>query len=32
MTVMVDGTVLATGVPSDIRANAAVQSAYLGAH
>jgi branched-chain amino acid transport system ATP-binding protein len=31
MTVMVDGTVLATGVPADIRANAAVQSAYLGA-
>jgi len=32
MTVLVEGTVLASGTPSDVRANAAVQSAYLGAH
>ena len=31
MTVMVDGSILAEGVPSSIRANAAVQQAYLGA-
>jgi branched-chain amino acid transport system ATP-binding protein len=30
MTVMVDGAVLAEGVPASIRANAAVQKAYLG--
>jgi branched-chain amino acid transport system ATP-binding protein len=32
MTVMVDGAVLATGAPADIRTNKAVQSAYLGDH
>ena len=32
MTVLVDGAVLASGKPSDVRANAAVQSAYLGGH
>ena len=32
MTVLVEGAVLATGRPSDVRANAAVQSAYLGGH
>ena len=32
MTVMVDGQVLASGRPADIRANAAVQDAYLGGH
>jgi branched-chain amino acid transport system ATP-binding protein len=31
MTVMVEGTLLASGAPNDIRANAAVQRAYLGA-
>lgn len=30
MTVMVDGAVLAAGAPASIRANAAVQKAYLG--
>jgi ABC-type branched-subunit amino acid transport system ATPase component len=30
ITVMVDGTVLASGAPADVRANAEVQSAYLG--
>ena len=30
MTVMVEGTLLASGAPSDIRADAAVQRAYLG--
>ena len=30
MTVMVDGAVLAEGTPPSIRANAAVQKAYLG--
>jgi branched-chain amino acid transport system ATP-binding protein len=32
MTVMVNGEVLASGRPADIRANAAVQNAYLGGH
>lgn len=32
MTVLVEGAVLATGKPADVRANAAVQSAYLGGH
>ncbi len=32
MTVMVDGQVLASGTPAAIRANAAVQNAYLGGH
>jgi ABC-type branched-subunit amino acid transport system ATPase component len=32
MTVMVEGTVLAAGLPADIRANADVQNAYLGGH
>lgn len=32
MTVMVDGTVLAEGLPSQVRANADVQRAYLGGH
>jgi branched-chain amino acid transport system ATP-binding protein len=32
MTVMVNGEVLASGPPSSIRANASVQSAYLGGH
>lgn len=32
MTVMVDGAVLAEGRPVEIRANAAVQQAYLGGH
>ncbi len=32
MTVMVEGTVLASGKPADVRANTAVQAAYLGAH
>ena len=32
MTVMVDGQVLASGRPASIRANAAVQDAYLGGH
>lgn len=32
MTVMVEGAVLATGRPADVRANAAVQAAYLGGH
>lgn len=31
MTVMVEGSLLASGAPSDIRADAAVQRAYLGA-
>ena len=31
LTVMVNGRVLATGTPSEIRANAEVQDAYLGA-
>jgi branched-chain amino acid transport system ATP-binding protein len=30
LTVMVNGQVLATGSPTEIRANAAVQEAYLG--
>ena len=32
MTVLVEGAVLATGKPADVRANKTVQSAYLGAH
>jgi len=32
MTVMVDGTVLAEGLPSQVRANRQVQHAYLGGH
>jgi branched-chain amino acid transport system ATP-binding protein len=32
MTVLVDGCVIATGKPADVRANAAVQTAYLGGH
>jgi branched-chain amino acid transport system ATP-binding protein len=32
LTVMVDGAILATGSPADVRANAAVQIAYLGGH
>jgi branched-chain amino acid transport system ATP-binding protein len=32
MTVLVEGAVLATGKPHDVRNNAAVQSAYLGGH
>ena len=32
MTVMVEGTVLASGKPAEVRASKAVQSAYLGAH
>jgi branched-chain amino acid transport system ATP-binding protein len=31
LTVMVDGNVLASGTPAQVRANAAVQNAYLGA-
>jgi branched-chain amino acid transport system ATP-binding protein len=30
--VMVDGTVLASGTPASIRADAKVQNAYLGGH
>lgn len=32
MTVMVEGVVLASGRPADVRANKAVQTAYLGGH
>jgi branched-chain amino acid transport system ATP-binding protein len=32
MTVMVEGTVLASGAPADVRNIAAVQAAYLGTH
>ncbi len=32
MTVLVEGAVLASGSPADVRANAAVQTAYLGGH
>lgn len=32
MTVLVEGSVLASGTPADVRSNAAVQSAYLGEH
>ncbi|HRJ68661.1 MAG TPA: ABC transporter ATP-binding protein [Beijerinckiaceae bacterium] len=32
MTVLVDGTVLATGAPAAVRADKAVQTAYLGEH
>jgi branched-chain amino acid transport system ATP-binding protein len=32
MTVMVEGAVLASGKPADVRNNAAVQTAYLGEH
>jgi branched-chain amino acid transport system ATP-binding protein len=32
MTVLVEGAVLASGTPAEVRANAAVQSAYLGGH
>jgi branched-chain amino acid transport system ATP-binding protein len=32
MTVLVEGAVLASGKPSEVRASAAVQSAYLGGH
>jgi branched-chain amino acid transport system ATP-binding protein len=30
LTVMVNGTVIATGTPNDIRSDAQVQAAYLG--
>jgi branched-chain amino acid transport system ATP-binding protein len=30
LTVMVNGQVIASGTPQDIRSNAAVQAAYLG--
>jgi ABC-type branched-subunit amino acid transport system ATPase component len=30
--VLVEGAVLATGKPVEVRANAAVQTAYLGGH
>jgi branched-chain amino acid transport system ATP-binding protein len=30
MTVLVEGAVLTTGKPSEVRANRAVQTAYLG--
>ncbi len=32
MTVLVEGAVLASGAPADVRSNAAVQAAYLGEH
>lgn len=32
MTVLVEGAVLASGTPSEVRANSAVQRAYLGGH
>ncbi|MFM9943120.1 MAG: ABC transporter ATP-binding protein [Hyphomicrobiaceae bacterium] len=32
MTVLVEGMVLASGPPAEVRSNAAVQSAYLGGH
>ena len=32
MTVLVEGAVLASGTPADVRANRAVQTAYLGEH
>jgi branched-chain amino acid transport system ATP-binding protein len=32
ITVMVNGAVIASGTPDAIRANAEVQSAYLGGH
>jgi branched-chain amino acid transport system ATP-binding protein len=32
MTVLVDGAVLASGTPADVRADKAVQTAYLGGH
>lgn len=32
MTVLVEGAVLASGVPEHVRSNAAVQAAYLGGH
>lgn len=32
MTVLVEGAVLASGTPADVRADAAVQTAYLGGH
>ena len=32
MTVLVEGAVLASGKPAEVRANAAVQTAYLGGH
>jgi ABC-type branched-subunit amino acid transport system ATPase component len=32
MTVLVEGAVLASGAPADVRANRAVQTAYLGEH
>jgi branched-chain amino acid transport system ATP-binding protein len=32
MTVLVDGTVIASGKPADVRTNADVQRAYLGGH
>jgi branched-chain amino acid transport system ATP-binding protein len=31
MTVLVEGAALATGSPAEVRANKAVQTAYLGA-
>ena len=32
MTVLVEGAVIASGIPADVRANAQVQAAYLGGH
>ena len=32
LTVMVDGSVIASGTPAEIRANAHVLAAYLGGH
>lgn len=32
MTVLVEGAVLASGKPSEVRANPSVQTAYLGGH
>jgi branched-chain amino acid transport system ATP-binding protein len=32
LTVMVNGAVIATGLPNDVRGNPDVQTAYLGEH